>query len=464
MRLTSSDRLKEHYKVLIVGGGPAGLAASNALRGREEDVLVVDLGSRLEHRCHNEQQRLTTGLGGAGLYSDGKFSFYPSATALWNLDGPDVLRDASSWLERILGRYEIPRSPLANLSSAAPLQSPGAWNFKEYPSMGLPLSAREDLIEKLIRSGAGTAVHDTVVKARSFDSIEKRFRVTLARVDPGHMLEVSTDFLIFATGRMGPIELVQLDFIQPVFKRLEVGFRIEQKASSAFFRDFPQLDPKFSLEDKDRGVEWRTFCACRDGETVYTNTAGLWSVSGRSDCAPSGRSNIGFNTRITDGKLAERVWPTLRSNLQHLEGPFRMPLVELLREKEKSTLAHTILGREITDLALYGLDLFVKKFPTLNSEDCQLVGPSLEGVGWYPKVNNDLSIPGVPACVAGDACGLFRGLSGALISGYFCGLKYQQEDFVRPCRDGINLSRVAERANGFNNQFLKGTFKTAASR
>jgi hypothetical protein len=28
---------------------------------------------------------LTTGVGGCGLYSDGKFSFFPSATQLWQL-------------------------------------------------------------------------------------------------------------------------------------------------------------------------------------------------------------------------------------------------------------------------------------------------------------------------------------------------------------------------------------------
>jgi hypothetical protein len=398
------------------------------------------------------------------LYSDGKFSFYPSATALWTLDGPGALRDAYSWLEGILGRDDMPRTQLDNLSGPSPFKSRGTWNFKGYPSIGLPLSARKDLIEKLIRGGAGTAVDDTVVKACTFDPTKRRFRVNLAHVGSGQMFDVSADFIIFATGRMGPIELVQLDFIQPVFKRLEVGFRIEQEASSAFFRDIPHLDPKFYLEDKGRGVEWRTFCACRDGETVYTNTAGLWSVSGRSDCAPSGRSNIGFNTRIKDGKLAERVWPGLRSNLQRLEGPFRVPLVQLLREKETNTLAHAILGGEIINLALEGLALLVQQFPTLNTEDCQLVGPSLEGVGWYPKVNNDLSLPGVPACVAGDACGLFRGLSGALISGYFCGLKYQQEDFISPYRDRANLTSVGGWADGFNDQIFQRKLKTAAGR
>jgi len=438
MFLTRPELLKRHYKVLIVGGGPAGLAASNALHGCERDVLVVESGSRLEHRDHREQTRLTTGLGGAGLYSDGKFSFYPSATALWSLDGRDALSDAYSWLRAILGEKGIPNVQVEDRAYTVLPQTQGLWNLKDYPSKSVSLSTRKQIIENLIRGGAGTAVDNTSVTECLFDATENRFAVKLSDVRSGRAFDVSADFIIFATGRMGPIELLRYDFIQPVFKRLEVGFRIEQPASQAFFAQFSQLDPKVTRANTERGVEWRTFCACREGEIVCTNTAGIRTVSGRSDCPPSGYSNIGFNTRITNSEVAKRVWPALLSNLQRLDGPFRMSLIDLLSGK-KDTPAHAIFSEEIVRLVHEGLCQLVNQFPSLASPESYIIGPSLEGVGWYPKIANDLSVPGVPACIVGDAGGLFRGVSGALISGYFCGLKYSRGEFRTSSRDTTEL-------------------------
>lgn len=426
VNLTKLNCLKEHYRVLIVGGGPAGLAAANALRGFEDDVLLVDMGYRLEQRCHSEQRNLTSGLGGAGLYSDGKFSFHPSATALWTLEDTGALTDACSWLQTVLGLSKLPGPQICSPMSTSTMQNLPQWALKDYPSISLSLNDRENLIASLMLGGAGTIVDRTTVTGCFFDATEKRFNVELSCGDSGRDFNVLADFIVFASGRMGPLELLQYDFIQPIFRRLEVGFRIEQPASTAFFRNFQQLDPKITLTDDRRAVEWRTFCACREGEIVFTNTAGLWSVSGRSDGPRSDRSNIGFNTRVLDPEIAAKVWPIIRKNLKSLTTPFRISTTDVLQSNGKETALHATLGYEVASLAIEGLNLLVQHFPTLNSQDCYLVGPSLEGVGWYPKVNGNLSVPEVPAWIVGDACGLFRGLTAALIAGYYCGLQYSR--------------------------------------
>src|SRR5437764_10029484 len=59
----------------------------------------------------------------------------------------------------------------------------------------------------------------------------------------------------------------------------------------------------------DDRYSWRTFCCCRDGEVVRTEVRGVVSVSGRADGPTTGKSNVGFNLRVTDARLADSLWP-----------------------------------------------------------------------------------------------------------------------------------------------------------
>jgi len=48
-------------------------------------------------------------------------------------------------------------------------------------------------------------------------------------------------------------------------------------------------------------------------------------------------------------------------------------------------------------------------------------GPTIEGVGLYPAVNSSLRLSPHPIWLPGDTSGVFRGLTAALVSGYFVG-------------------------------------------
>ena len=76
------------HDVIIVGGGPAGLfAAYHLTEFSNLKVLLIEKGkSSLERKCpnHNLQRclqcdpcNILSGIGGAGLYSDGKLNFIP---------------------------------------------------------------------------------------------------------------------------------------------------------------------------------------------------------------------------------------------------------------------------------------------------------------------------------------------------------------------------------------------------
>eukprot|EP01155_Anaeramoeba_flamelloides_P036969 Anaeramoba_flamelloidesc26746_g1_i1.p1 GENE.c26746_g1_i1~~c26746_g1_i1.p1 ORF type:complete len:166 (+),score=23.87 c26746_g1_i1:43-498(+) len=75
------------HKYLIIGAGPAGLSfASTLSRKNENNYIIVDQGKIIQERNHEDPVESILGIGGAGLYSDGKFSFFPAGTAVWMLE------------------------------------------------------------------------------------------------------------------------------------------------------------------------------------------------------------------------------------------------------------------------------------------------------------------------------------------------------------------------------------------
>lgn len=80
---------------------------------------------------------------------------------------------------------------------------------------------------------------------------------------------------------------------------------------------------------------------------------------------------------------------------------------------------NAIYGRDVAKVMLLGLRQLIHSFPTIEHDETRLIGPTLEGIGWYPEVDGTLRIPGRPTWVVGDACGLFRGIVAAFISGHY---------------------------------------------
>src|ERR1700677_4606803 len=65
--------VKEHFDVVIVGAGPAGLVTAAILSfWSAKRVLVLEKGDEIEAREALGERAWVEGVGGAGLYSDGK--------------------------------------------------------------------------------------------------------------------------------------------------------------------------------------------------------------------------------------------------------------------------------------------------------------------------------------------------------------------------------------------------------
>lgn len=404
------------YDVAIIGAGPAGLASAQRLSETGFRTVVFDIGRSIRARERDGEAELAQGHGGAGLYSDGKFSFFPSASALWSLPGKEELHAAYRWTCAILRYHGLDTPPFPSQPDA---YSAGAVDglLKVYPSDYLSFEARLRLITALVESADASFLPETTISEAEFDQATDSLILT-AVDSSGEGFQVRARKLIIASGRFGPLNMGEGG--KEAFRRLEVGFRIEQPAHKAFFGGMEQLDPKLKFTAEDEKLEWRTFCACRNGETVFTNTLGLWTVSGHSDGPDTGRSNIGFNTRITDPSLARGALPGLINALQKPDSYYEINLISLLNgEGEAVERFDAVYGTELAGFMLDGLWKLIDKFPQIYDGETKLIGPTLEGVGWYPGLDENLKLGHSPVWVAGDACGLFRGIVAAFISGHY---------------------------------------------
>lgn len=396
--------------LVIVGAGPAGLAAATA--AARHDPLVIDAGPTQRHRRQTDPVSIVQGVGGAGLFSDGKFSFWPSGTALWSLE-PTLLLYAYNWLRYQLTGFPITIPPRLDFSAPAVVNG---FREKRYPSVYLSIEDRHKIISTLASAISRLETNTRVVqisRARQFWSL---------RLDRGDT--VHAHHIILASGRYGSLLMLRaLPAAAFRFLRVEVGVRIEQDAREFFLADHPQLDPKYVWRDAAAGVEWRTFCCCRDGLVVGTACHDIYAVSGRADCPPTGRSNVGFNVRFLDSNAAAAVQRHTFTVARGLREPVAGRLGEFLERragKRPGPLANA-LGPTVAARLAQGLDQLIRHFPGRGLEEAVLLGPAIEGVGWYPVHDETLSTPLAGLRVAGDLAGSFRGLTAALISGYIAG-------------------------------------------
>jgi len=138
--------MKRKGLLAILGAGPAGLAAAAATRHLRS--VVFEAGPRLTERSQDAALSSASGVGGAGLYSDGKFSFWPSASNLWKLN-PRLLLNASSNLSSLLQEapFDVPDS--RQIPIGDPALNRTTKGFKHYPSYYLSPEHRHALIQAL---------------------------------------------------------------------------------------------------------------------------------------------------------------------------------------------------------------------------------------------------------------------------------------------------------------------------
>lgn len=423
---------KHIYPVIFVGAGPANISACHYLHSKFPylDFLIIDAGINITKRDHNSPKDCFGGIGGAGLFSDGKFSWAPAGTAVWKLENKK-LRAAYAFIKKLLDPYmnangdTIPEFP----EEVEEFSSTNEWTQKKYETHYLSLEQRKALgIEMTInyfdekqfgynKFSLKTVVID--IKKVNHNANKPVYALKCRKTDTGEIFMVCTHNVVIGGGRFAPILLSKISFIPRQFKRVELGVRFEGKASNGIYNlDSNSVDPKFMYWDAEQFIEYRSFCTCRDGETCVTSFDGINTWSGRSDCEPTGLSNFGFNLRFKNEKYLELL------KLATSTEPFTIKMKDVYKLDDPNIKAKVGNYAKVLEYIREGLESFISStgIPRKEFDDFDLKGPTIEGVGHYPVIDDNLKVPRECIWITGDSTGIFRGIIASQLSGVYVGL------------------------------------------
>lgn len=382
-----------YISTIIVGAGPAGLAAALELKRAGTAFVMIDKG-KLENRDSNRPHDLANGFGGASLFSDGKVSWAPAGQGVWSLrDDVAIQGGLDTWISLLkqVGAEPEPKPVQAEHGVG------GGWTFKPYESQYITPEQRQKLLDVCLEK-----IRDDVRPNRVVVKIEKQldlYRViTQQNGDYVTTEEFICKHIVLAGGRF-MCKYIDTPF-ERVFRRVEWGVRIYTGATEAIWSNLEGVDPKYKRVIQEPEGEVRTFCCCRGGEIVKSRFNGLVTWSGRvPDSGPTGLSNIGFMFRSTSSQ----------SRLPDVQEPFEaVPLHKLVEKGYPLFFQNSVIN-------------FVKEFggEQVDLNDFRLAGPCVEGVGEYFRVDDDLNLYNESVFVCGDSSGLFRGLTAAWVSGHY---------------------------------------------
>jgi uncharacterized protein len=303
------------YDVIIVGGGPAGLFASYYIREHSDlRVMVIDKGKEpLERKCPLNQSmkclnckpcNILSGIGGAGLFSDGKLNFIarlgktdltqfmtlPQAQALigeteeifnrFGMDGPvyPTDMDAARELRKKAKRHGI-NLLLIKQKHIGSDMLPGriAAMADHIRSCGATLKTSEEVLDVIVENGAVTGV----------------------LTDKG---QYYTKTVILAPGRVGADwigRLVRKYGIGVRQRGIEVGIRVE--VHNDVMQDLCKIiyDPTFFIQTQKYDDSTRTFCTNQGGYVSRENYRDFVCVNGHAyHEKKSSNTNFAFLSKV----------------------------------------------------------------------------------------------------------------------------------------------------------------------
>lgn len=401
---------KNKYDVLIIGGGPAGLASANYCLHEGVSFIVVESGKDLKQRSHNNAGEVVKGVGGAGLFSDGKLSYYPSAHSLYSLPSHLILKKAYAWFHNLVSDIVIdpPEYPTTRMPDIwHQTQINKHFSEKEYHSIYLDDKEMKEIVDRLFKPIAHRVKSETEIIAIAKQ--DRGYLVTSRSVNEGIEKSLLVESIIYCGGRFGPLSLSKIYSDLPtIYRRFEYGVRIQQKKNDFFTSKFPSIDTKLIANDDNNNSQWRTFCCCQEGRVLKSEFDGVYTYSGSR--WKSEKANVGFNVRIKDFDHYKSNAGEISSLLRGKIDSFNMPLEDFIN-------GNNILGKKLTSLLIEGINRLSSEFEL---GDAEVYGPCIEGVGFYPNLTGELALKNSNNFyIAGDSTGIFRGLLPALISGYY---------------------------------------------
>lgn len=451
---------KEGYDVIIVGGGPAGLFAGYYLSENSGlRVLILEKGKMPEKRacpvsgtkpCINcKPCNILSGVGGAGLFSDGKLNFThklgktdltqflnkQGAVALINetelifnkfgMDAPvyPTNIDEAKRIRKEAKRYGVDLLLIRQKhmgSDNLPGQIAGMVDYLE--NRGVDVRTSEDVLDILHKDGAVTGV---VTKKCSYMAP----RVILA---PGRV----------GAGWMGGIaQKHNLGFTQ---RGIEVGVRVE--VHNEIMMDLCDIiyDPTFFVQTRKYDDQTRTFCTNYGGFVALENYSDFVCVNGHAyQGRKSENTNFAFLSKVilTEPVTDNQAYGESIGRLASIIGGGKPILQRFgdLRHGRRSTwnrvskgyIEPTMNNIVCGDIAMAlperivrniveGLEILNNVVPGVANDETLLYAPEIKFFATQIETSEELETEIEGLFVAGDGPGVAGNIVSAAATGILC--------------------------------------------
>ena len=303
------------YDVIIVGAGPAGLFAAYFLAENSNlKVLVLEKGKpSLERKCPNlntqhcagcDPCNILAGVGGAGLYSDGKLNFIPKLgkTDLTQFMSLTAAQELINETENIFNKFNMDGDIYpSNMEQAKQIRKEakkfgidlllikqkhlGSDNLPGHiskvadyiQSKGVTIKTQEDVLDITAENGAVTGV---ITKDKKYKAQN----------------------IILAPGRIGAnwvTKIAQKNGINISQRGIEVGLRVE--VHNDIMDDLCNIiyDPTFFIQTPTYDDQTRTFCTNQGGYISLEKYTDFVCVNGHAySDKKSQNTNFAFLSKV----------------------------------------------------------------------------------------------------------------------------------------------------------------------
>jgi uncharacterized FAD-dependent dehydrogenase len=428
--------------VIIIGLGPAGLFAAKELLNSNFKVIAIEKGKAPKERAKKD---LLFGVGGAGLFSDGKLNFSPfigrTLTAFVDLDEAYKLLDEVNSTFTRFGMCEDYANKPEKMKELKEMAIKNSIRFVEVKQKHIGSDYLPGIIDNLLQNliSKGLELH---LETEAQELILENKKIIGIKTNKGDLF---ADYIIFATGRVGSSWLNKVansNGLENTFLPVDIGVRVETRTEITQNITDIQYDPKFHIFTKTYDDFVRTFCTNPGGFVVSESYDKFINVNGHSlRDIKTENTNFAFLVKIkltepveNSNAYAEHIGnlanflgsgkPILQ-RLGDLKAGRRTTWSKLEKNLVQPTLKDVVPGdislllphRIVTDI-VEGLEALDKIMPGIASNNTLLYAPEIKLSAMRVSCNKDLQSEQFQNLFfAGDGAGLSVNIVNAACTG-----------------------------------------------